>query len=256
MLALMGLPSMDPNGIRAQSQIEAQAPLTFDVASVKPGAPGGRGGIIRSLPGNQTYHAENVPLRVLMTVAYTVTDRQISGGPSWISTDRFDIEAKAARPGTIDELHLMLQHLLEDRFHLKLRHETREQAVWVLTVDKGGSKMPVHDVTDKDYPPMALTARGHLTGSNATMNYFAFVLSRMMDRTVIDKTGLPARYDVNLEWTPDDSPSGPDGAASAANSDGPTIFAALPKQLGLRLESARGPVEFLVIEHAEKPTEN
>ena len=104
-------------GLRAQSQTDEKDPLTFEVASVKPsaGCPPACG-LIRQMPGSQRYHAEGATLRLLMTVAYTVTDRQISGGPSWMSTDRFDIEAKAERPRTSDELHVMLQHLLEERF--------------------------------------------------------------------------------------------------------------------------------------------
>jgi uncharacterized protein (TIGR03435 family) len=249
-------------GMRAQTQTEEKDPLVFDVASVKPSAPG-NGGIIRQMPGGQTYHAEGVPLRVAMTVAYTVTDRQIAGGPSWMSTDRFDIEAKAERPRTSDELHVMLQHLLEERFRLKLRRETRDEPVWALVLDKGGSKMPVHDPEDMDYPPiggqMVRGADGGvcpaLAGHNVTMNYFAFVLSRSMDRSVIDRTGLPAHYDVNLQYLPDVARgAGPD--APPISPDCPDLPSALPKQLGLRLESAKGPVEFLVVEHAEKPTGN
>ncbi len=252
-------------GVRAQSQSEEKDPLVFDVASVKPSAPGGRGGLIRQMPGGQTYHAEGAPLRLLMTVAYTVTDRQISGGPSWMSTDRFDIEAKAARPRTSDELHVMLQHLLEERFHLKLRREAREETVWAMVVDKGGPKMPVHDPGDLDHPPMGLQAVrgsdggicGGLTGHNVTMDYLAFTLSRNMDRGVIDKTGLPARYDVDLQFLPDIArTAAPDGGGPAISPDCADIFSALPKQLGLRLESAKGPVPFLVVEHAEKPTGN
>jgi len=252
--------------IRAQSQTEEKDPLTFEVASVKVSAPGGRGGIIRQMPGGQTYHAESVPLRVAMTVAYTVTDRQISGGPSWMATDQFDIEAKAARPRTSDELHVMLQHLLEERFHLVLRRESREQPVWALVVDRGGSKMPVHDPADLDHPPMGLQAVrgsdggmcGGLAGHNATMDYLAFTLSRTMDRAVIDRTGLPARYDFNLQFLPDALRlAAPDGGGGPAISpDCADLSSALPKQLGLRLESAKGPVEFLVVEHAEKPIEN
>ena len=254
-------------GMRAQSQTEEKDPLTFDVASVKPsaGCPPACG-LIRQMPGGLTYHGEGVPLRVLMTVAYTVTDRQISGGPAWMSTDRFDIEAKAARPRTSDELHVMLQHLLQERFQLKVRRETREEPVWALVVDKGGSKMPVHDPADLDHPPMGPQAVrgsdggmcGGLAGHNVTMDYLAFTLSRLSDRKVIDRTGLPARYDVNLQFLPDVARSAaPDGGGSPAISpDCADLPSALPKQLGLRLESAKGPVEFLVVERAEKPTGN
>jgi uncharacterized protein (TIGR03435 family) len=253
-------------GVRAQSQAADKEPLVFDVASVKPsaGCPPACG-LIRQMPGGLTYHGEGVPLRVAMTVAYTVTDQQISGGPSWINTDRFDIEAKAAHPSTSDELHVMLQHLLEERFQLKLRRETREQPVWALVVDKGGSKMKAHDPADLDHPPMGLRAVrgsdgsfcGGLTGQNVTMEYLAFTLSRSTDRRVIDRTALPARYDVNLQFLPDAAKTaGPDGSGAAISPDCADLAAALPKQLGLKLESAKGPVEFLVVEHAEKPTGN
>src|ERR1044072_2472398 len=95
----------------------------FEVASIKPSAPGGRGGIIRPMPGNQSYIASNMSLLAMMTVAYTVTDRQISGGPEWVRNDRFDMNAKADRRCTTDELHTLLQQLLEERFQLKVRHE-------------------------------------------------------------------------------------------------------------------------------------
>jgi uncharacterized protein (TIGR03435 family) len=248
----------------AQSQTED--PLTFEVASVKPsgGCPPSCG-LIRPLPGNQTYHIEGAPLRLIMTVAYTVTDRQISGGPAWLSTERFDIEAKAGRARTTDELHVMLQHLVEERFHLKLRHESREEPVWALTVNKGGSKMPVHDPADNDRPPigghMNRAADGSICpgidGRNVTMDYLAFFLSRTMDRKVIDRTNLPARYDVILQFLPDGARfNGPDGGGAVISPDCADIFSAAPKQLGLKLESSKGPVDFLVVEHVEKPTEN
>ena len=225
--------------IHAQSKTEPQDPLTFEVASVKATPPGATGGIIRQQPGNQTYHAENVPLRLIMTIAYTVTDRQISGGPAWMNADRFDIEAKAARPRTSDELHVMLQHLIEDRFHLKVRREARQETVWALVVDKSGSKMPVHDPEDLDHPPIGgQTVRGSdgaicpgIAGHNVTMDYFSFFLSRGLDRRVIDRTGLPARYDVNLQYLPDGLRlGGPDGGGPAISPDCADIFSALDRK--------------------------
>ncbi len=251
----------------AQSQTSDKDPLTFEVASVKPAVAScpPACGLVRPLPGNTTYHAEGAVLRSLMTIAYSVTDRQISGGPSWMNSDRFDIDAKAARPRNIDDLHTMLQHLLEERFHLQVRHESREEPVWALVVNKGGSKMPVHDPEDKDYAPiggqMARASDGSicpgLAGHNVTMNYFAFFLSRGMDRKVIDRTNLPDHYDVKLQYMPDGAKfGGPDGGAPTISPDCSDIFSALPRQLGLKLESAKGPVDFLVVEHVEKPTEN
>ncbi len=231
----------------------------FEVASVKPSAPGGRGGIIRPLPGNQTYMGNNITLRLMMTVAYSVTDRQIAGGPDWINTDRFDIMAKAERPGTTDELHRMLQAMIEDRFQLKVRRETREMPVWALTVDKGGPKMTEHDAADLDHPPFGPNKDGKrgTSGRNVKMDYFAFFLSRLLDRSVIDKTGLTKYYDVDLEFVPEGQPGPrPDGGDAPPLPEGPSIFTAVREQLGLKLESSKGPVEYLVIEHVEKPSAN
>jgi uncharacterized protein (TIGR03435 family) len=243
-------------------------PLVFEVASVKLSAAGcpPACGLIRSTVGSQGYHAEGATLRSLMTVAYSVTDRQISGGPAWMSSDRFDIEAKAARPRTTDELHVMLQRLLEERFNLKVRHEMREESTLALVVAKGGPKIPVHDSDDKDYAPMGLqtvkASDGGLCfatvpGHNVTMKYFAFMLSRFLNRNVVDKTGLSAHYDVNLQFAPDEVRlNGPDGRPLALSPDCADIFYALPKQLGLQLETTKAPVEYLVVEKVEKPTEN
>jgi uncharacterized protein (TIGR03435 family) len=202
------------------------------------------------MPGNQRYLANNVPLRLIMTVAYTVTDRQISGGPSWVGTDPYDIDAKSARPVSSDDLHTMLAHLIEERFQLKIRHETKELPVYELVVDKGSPKLTEHDPADLDHPPMGGTPEG-LKGTNVTMNYFAFILARNLDRNVIDKTGLTAHYDLNLTFARELP-----GGRGPADEDKPTIFTALKEQLGLKLVPTKGPVDFLVIEHAEKPADN
>jgi uncharacterized protein (TIGR03435 family) len=245
--------------ISAQQQTEAKDPLTFDVASVKPTPADERGGIVHQPPGGQSYEAIGASLRVIMTVAYTVTDRQISGGPDWINTDRWNIQAKADRRGTSDELHAALAALLEDRFKLKIRHETRELPVYILTVDKKGSKMPVHDAADLKHEPIGGGPGGGLNGENVTMNYFAFFLSRILNLNVIDRTELPEHYDVKFNFVPDAATfgrGGGDGAAAPAMPDGPDIFTALRDQLGLRLEKGKGPVDYLVIEHVEKPSDN
>ncbi|HEV8145608.1 MAG TPA: TIGR03435 family protein [Bryobacteraceae bacterium] len=238
-------------GLYAQAQ--KKEPLAFEVASIKPTRATDQRAIIRPMPGNQAYTGSNVTLRLMMTIAYSVTDRQISGAPGWVDTDRFDIEARAARPGTVDELHDMLANLLEERFKLKVRRETKEQAVWNLVLDKGGAKLVTHSPDDINYPPIRLAARGELQGQNVKTDYLAFFLSRFLDRKVIDKTGLPARYDFRLSFRPD-TPADAPGAEQLR--DVPDIFTAVREQLGLRLESGRGPVEYLVVEKVEKLTEN
>ena len=247
-------------GIHAQQPAADREPLVFEVASVKPTPADVRGGIIHQLPGNQVYEGIGVPLRLIMTVAYTVTDRQISGGPDWVNTDRWNIEAKANRRGTSDELHDALARLLEDRFQLKLRRETRELPAYILTVDKSGPKMAAHDAEDLKHEPIAgrfQEGQLYLNGQNVMMNYFAFFLSRALPLNVVDKTGLAGHYDVEFHYVPElpAGARGPDGAAPPP-ADGPDIYAALRDQLGLRLEKGKGPVEYLVIEHVEKPAEN
>ena len=250
--------------VRAQ-QTDGKPPLVFDVASIKPTAPDERRGLVHSVE-DRGYEVLGAPLRTIMTVAYTVTDRQISGGPDWVNSDRWTIEAKAERRGTSDELHDALARLLEDRFKLKLRHEKRDLPCYILTVDKKGPKMARHDAADAAHEPIAGRFDDGLlrqTGKNVAMSYFAFFLSRGLDRNVIDQTGLTDRYDVDYHYLPDlpNGGKGPDGGPMMVNGqpvamDGPNIFTALREQLGLRLEKGTGPVDSLIIEHVEKPAEN
>jgi uncharacterized protein (TIGR03435 family) len=247
----------------AAAQTEATEPFTFDVASIKPTPPDQRGGIVHQLPGGQVYEIVGAPLRMIMTVAYTVTDRQISGGPDWINTDRWNIQAKADRRGNSDEMHAALARLLEDRFQLKIRHETRQLPVYLLTVDKKGVTMPEHDAADLKHEPIGGNPLQGLKGENVTMNYFSFFLSRIMDLNVVDQTNLTGHYDVNIHFVPEqlaggrgDGRAAPDGAPPPPPPEGPDIFTALRDQLGLRLEKGKGPVDHLVIEHAEKPSGN
>jgi uncharacterized protein (TIGR03435 family) len=247
--------------LRAQSPAADNSARAFEVASVKP-SNCGQCGLARTTPGGEGYRAEGATLRILMSVAYRVDVRQISGGPSWLAADRFDISAKAARPGTPEELHAMLRSLLEERFHLKVRHESRQESVWNLVVAKDGVKMPVHDPGDTDYPPIhgqAKDAPGGgrcpgLAGQNVSMDSFVRALTRLLGRPVFDKTGLASRYDLSVIFAGEGARSG--GGAASANPNCPDAFSALPSQLGLKLEAAKGSVEYLIVEHAEKPSEN
>jgi uncharacterized protein (TIGR03435 family) len=241
------------SSLAAQPVADPAKPLSFEVASLKAAAPGQQGGIIRPMRGNQSYVATNMPLRQLIRIAYGVSDRQLSGGPDWMNTTTFDMDAKADKPASVDELHLMLRSLLEERFQLKVHRETKEQSVYALVVDKGGPKMKVHEPVETDYPPISGGGPGPRTARNAAMSYFAFYLSQQMDKWVLDKTGLTDRYDFVIQWTPD-RPIRP--GDDSPPPEGPTVFAALKEQLGLRLDPAKGPVEYLVIDRCEKLKEN
>ena len=248
-VAILGIGSL-PAGSQPQSDVKE--PLTFDVASVMPAAADELGGIVHQPPGGQRYEAIGAPLGLIMTVAYTVTGRQISGGPEWIDSERWNIEAKADRRGTSDELHAALARLLEERFQLKVRHETRNLPVYILTVDKNGLKMPVHDAADLVHEPFTGNPLGGLSGQNVTMNSLAFFLSRLMDLNVVDRTNLSEHYDVNFHFLPEFfSVGGP-----TAMPDSPDIYTALREQLGLQLQKGKGPVDYLVIEHVERPSAN
>jgi uncharacterized protein (TIGR03435 family) len=237
--------------------------LTFEVASLKASAPGGRGGAIRPAPGGERYVANNVPLRLMIAVAYQIKADQIQGGPDWIATIPFDMNAKAGRAASIDELRMMLRNLLAERFQLKFHRETKELPIYALTVDKGGARLKEHPFQNAGEPWIEERAEKflhmNLSARSVTMKYFAFRLSQSLDRPVVDQTGLSGDYDFELSYTRDLPPGIPENAqlnGVPIDTSGPNIFAALPQQLGLKLEPKKGPVSIFVIDHAEKPAEN
>ncbi len=121
------------------------ARLTFEVASIRPSTANDLNGGIKALPGGQEYTSRNIPIKLIISLMYKVPMRQIEGGPEWLANDRYDIEAKADQSYNIDDLHVMFQNLLADRFKLKFHKEVREGNVYALTIDKPGSKMKVNE---------------------------------------------------------------------------------------------------------------
>ncbi len=235
------------------------ARLTFEVASVKPSPPGGRGGGIRAQPGGQRYSAQNVPVKLMISLMYKVPMRQITGGPAWIESDPFDIDAKADHSYSLDDLHIMFQNLLADRFKLKFHKEYKEGAVYTLSVDKSGSKMKVNDTPEPFDIPIKGSKDGVTLGTRVPMQYFCWWLGQILQRDgrpVIDKTGLTGNYDFTLSFVPDLPPDFPKENLPPGFLDRPSLFDALREQLGLRLQPAKGPVEYFVIDSAEKPSEN
>jgi len=199
----------------------------------------------------------------LMEQAYGIRDFQIVGGPSWLGSDRYDITAKPEGAATSDQVKVMMQALLKDRFQLQFHRETKELPTYALVVAKGGPKVHAsEEVSGSDKPKgmrRQMMGRGQFTLEGAPMSAFAEQLARVLGRSVIDKTGLTGNYDVKLEYTPDDTGmmKGPrEDAPAPADASGISIFTALQDQLGLKLESTKGPVEILVIDRAEKPSEN
>jgi uncharacterized protein (TIGR03435 family) len=190
----------------------------------------------------------NFTLKQLIAFAFDMKRPLVVGGPAWIDSDRFDIEAKPETAADMQQVRRMVQSLLADRFGLTSHRDTRVMPVDALLVAKNGPK-PTKTKPGGPAPlfrvgPGALDAEG-----GASLAQLANVLSGLMDRSVIDKTGLSGNYDLKLEWTPDDTLPAPDAT-------GPSIFTALQEELGLRLESQRGSVEVLVVDSAEKPSGN
>jgi uncharacterized protein (TIGR03435 family) len=254
---LFGL--VDASPIRAQSAPTPAASLSFEVASIKPSKPGDGGGGIKPMSGGQGYVATNVPVKMMIKLMYHLNDRQISGGPRWLDTDLYDVEAKADGPHNVDELHVMFQNLLVDRFKLQFHKETRILPAFELVVDKSGAKLTENKSPEHFDIPIRGTGRGKIEAMHSSMSYFAWILSQMLDQPVLDQTGLRQFYDFKLEWTPEPPPGMGAGGGAGANlppTNGPDIYTAIREELGLRLESHKGPVEVMIIDHIERPSEN
>lgn len=207
-------------------------------------------------PERARFVATNVPALTLIMTAYNMQADRISGFPVWMTSERFDVEAKADHPVSRDEMLRMLQTLLSDRFKLNLRTEVKEVSIYALVVAKGGPKL-----RDGNGGPVGggKGPKGQILYRNISMPFFALGISRAVDRPIVDKTGLSGTYDFELHFTPDATPAGPrregDGPEPSP-ADGPSIFKALEEQLGLKLEPQKGPIEFLNVIHVERPSEN
>lgn len=259
----------------------------FEVASLKPNRSGeitSPGGLFQ--PGGR-YAATNVSLKYLVLAAYNVRLRQVSGGPNWVSEDKYDMEAKASAGAIaggpldrakVDQMRLMLQTFLVERFNLKVHKEVRDTPIFALVVAKGGPKLTkakrdctiIASVDSEKCHSFGPGGRISLTGQSIDMTDLADRLSysyQVGERPVINATGLSGLFDVVLNWTPDAEQGIPydDRSPRPANANpqepkgqptGPGFYQALEQQLGLKLESRTGPIEFTVIDSAQKPTEN
>ena len=252
--------------------IFAQAPAprpvfdAFEVATIKPTDLGLEGARFMKMQSVHQFVARNYPVKILIAAAYGVSPQAISGGPAWMESDRYDILAKA--PGEIrpnlDEQNAMLRKLLTDRFALTFHLEKKDMSFYALTVAKNGptnlKQSSTTDAPPEGLPPLifVLSPQGvSLPARNATMAELAAVMQRAaLPRPVLDKTGLTGRYDFTLEWTPDETQFGGQGPKGMVESAKPDLFAALQQQLGLKLEARKGPVDVLVVDKVERPSEN
>ena len=291
----------------AQAQSTTPAPASFEVASVKPSDPNAGLGIMSMRPlGNSGFAVSNVPLRLLVRMAYGVQDFQIVGGPSWQMSSKFDITAKGPEGTTqgMPNMLPMMKTLLADRFKLKTHTETREMPIYAMVVArsdgslgrdikpstsdcsnatadaqkraeeiiKGGASEFMAKIAKGETIPCTMmpainpsnpSAGFGLRGNGQPMSALTQMLAQVTGRTVLDKTGLAGLYDWELRFDPTvlmallpqfgiNVPALP-ANATAAFADSPSLMTALQEQLGLKLDSQRGPVEVLVIDSAEMP---
>ncbi len=224
-----------------------QVPEQFEVASIKPQAAGDDTVDVHPSPGG--FAANGVPLKLMIQIAYGLKEFQVSGGPGWIMTDRYNVLAKAGGGETPsqEQTRHMLQALLSDRFKLRTHREIRDLAAFSLVVNKGGPRLtPSADIAaTPDAKPMISVGRGVLIGKRISMTGLADALGMQSDRTVLDRTGIQGTFDLTLKWSPD-----------VADTEGLSLVSAIREQLGLRLESTKAAVEVLVIDSAEKASEN
>jgi uncharacterized protein (TIGR03435 family) len=234
-------------------------------------------------PGGR-FTAGNVTVRDLLSFAYSeigpgpLPDYRVSGGPSWMNEDRFDVTAKVPVDVAPDQFKLMVRALLVDRFKLRAHKETRELPVYALVVVRSDGKLGAQlravqvncDALRKNgrSPETVPASRcgftfgpGVLIGRSVTMQQWVTAMAPFLDRVVLDETKIAGQFDIELRWTPEFVPptSGDDLRSGYFNSpiqDGPSVFTAIREQLGLRLESRRGPVDVVVIDHVERPTED
>lgn len=267
---------------------------SFEVASIKPNHSADLWTRVDAPKGG--FIATSITAKELIKWAYAgislpLRDDQLSGGPSWISSERYDIDAKLDDSQVepleklppeqrILQVRLRVQSLLADRFKLLVRDETKEIPVYALVIAKNGPKLREAKPGDtypngikgpdgRSHPGMWWVEGGKLTGQALPMASLVMILSQScqleLGRTVLDQTGLKGKYDIALKWTPDQSSAGmfmgtagvkPGAESAPPDSSGPSLFTAIQEQLGLKLESTKGPTEAIVIDHIERPTAN
>ena len=285
-VALLFVGVLNAPWLHAQSQsTPPPSSPAFEVASVKPSKSGGPLGM-RNMSGDRVA-ITNTSLRTLIQAAYGIQAPLLIGGPTWIGSERFDVNAKAQAPASLSQLQLMLRALLAERFKLVVHTESRPLPVYALVMARLDGKLgPDLRRSEIDCAPLlAAAAIGQalappapgkpspcviqsswpLFASAITMVQLADWLSPWVTREVVDRTGLTGNFDVGLMWTVE-LPSEPTGVRPPAepprlngvvvDPNGPSIFAALQEQLGLKLDSQRGPVDVLVIDHVEHPSED
>jgi uncharacterized protein (TIGR03435 family) len=231
---------------------------SFEAASIKLNNSG------RAGQGISTYPARikviNSSLKLCIQMAWNVKDFQVSGTTGWMDTEHYDIDAVAAEPFKKDEYREMLKTLLAERFGLAIHTEMQDKAGFALVVAKNGSKLP--PLVEDPSVQFSRTPSGDvmLKAPNVSMAQLASALSMMLSGIVVDKTGIEGRFNASFQWTPDQPMRLKSGEPAPAPppdaTPGPSIFTAIQEKLGLRLESRKVPTEVIVIDRAQRPSEN
>ena len=249
----------------AVKPMAADADPGLDVATIKPSKPGAQG---KGFGFRGThFRTFNTNVNDLIAVAYGLHAKQIIGAPDWLGTDLFDVDGVPDVPGSpnIKQMGLILQKLLADRFALKFHHEQRELSVYAIEVGAGGPKMKVTAAGPNDQQGFGFRGLGDLVVINLSMKEFAtWMQSSVMDKPVVDQTGLTAKYDFTLKWTPDDSQfaqfrgavTTPPPAAGDNPNAPPSLYTAMQEQLGLKFSATKAMDDVIVIDHIEKPSAN
>lgn len=245
----------------AEAETQVATPI-YDVVSIVPNkSDNGNWGINTH---DASFTATNISLQSLVANAYNIRDGLISGIPAWAGSARFDVNAKIVDPDlpalkklTKEQRAAMLAAILAERFQLKVHTETKILPVYELVVLKQGPKFKESKTQDEKSGGMS-ASDSEVTLTAAPLASLIYMLAGHLHRTVIDKTGLNAKYDLHMKWAADRAAmAGPDGGrVEASDESGPSIFTALQEQLGLKLESTKGPVTTLVVDHAEPPSAN
>jgi uncharacterized protein (TIGR03435 family) len=202
---------------------------------------------------------------MLIVMSYNLKPNQLSGGPSWLESAKYDITATAHEgPDDPERTNLMMQTLLADRFKLAIHRETKEMPIYELVTGKNGPKLKASAEAAGTHMGQFRIGHGQMDLTSVSIADFADNLSRIVGRNVYDKTGLTGTYDIKLEWTPDENENpmlkphtdGNEGGTAPVAEAGPSLSDALQEKLGLKLQAAKGPVEIVVIDHIEKASDN
>jgi uncharacterized protein (TIGR03435 family) len=245
-------------------QSAAQRPKfdAFEVATIKQTDPSQEQGRYFKMEDVHRFKEVNYTIKLLIAAAYNLNAKAISGGPAWADSERFDITA--VTPGEVqpthDEQMAMLRNLLADRFKLTFHREQKDFSIYELQVAKSGPKLKPAVEPPDSLPQVISTVypgRVHMPARNVSMEDLCSVLQRaIVDRPVVDKTGLAGRFDFDLDWAPDQSEFGGDVKAAPDTAPTPPLFTAMQQELGLKLEATHGPISAFVIDGVEKPSAN